>query len=118
MTNEDQKPVREIDWWENYPLHRIWCNDYCPLVPRFKHREANYYNTDAYSLHWLIFNVWNMDHVSFGIDASIGFDEIYVGVILPYLRIVIGVRHIHNNFVYKMNRLFRRKSKADREIRL
>jgi len=114
-TEEYIGPKREKQWWEYYPLHKVWCNDYCPLVPRYFHREADEWNTDSYSVHWLIFHVWTMDHLSFGVDAGISFDEIYVGAILPYLRITVGFRHIHTNLTMKLNRFFRRKSENDKK---
>jgi len=113
--NEDQMPMREKYWWEYYPLHQIWCNDYCPLVPRFTYRKADEHNTDAFSLHWLLFHFWTMDHFSFGLDAGLGFDEIYIGACLPYLRITVGIRHIHHPTIYKISRFLRRKSELDKK---
>jgi hypothetical protein len=102
-------PVREKYWWEYYPLHQVWCNDYCPLFPRFEFRKGDEWNANAYSLHWLIFHIWTMEHVSFGLDFGLSLNEFYVGVILPYLRITIGVRHIHTQWIYKLNQMIRRK---------
>lgn len=101
------KPCREIDWWEKYPLHKIWCNNLCPLVPRFKYRKGDMYNANAWSIHWLIFTVWTMEHVSFGVDAQVDFTGIYVGAILPYLRITVGIRHVYNETLYKISRMLR-----------
>jgi hypothetical protein len=107
--SDDYGVVRDKEWWENYPLHKIWCNDYCPLVPRYKFRPGDELNSNAYSFHWLIFYFWTMDHVSFGLDCGIDLSEIYVAASLPYLRITIGVRHIFTHFTYNLSRKFRRK---------
>ena len=100
---------REKYWWEHYPLHQLWCNDLCPLVPRFKYRKGDEYNANNWSLHWLIFTVWTMEHFSFGLDAGLSFDELYVGTILPWLRITVGIRHGHSQLGWKLDRLTRRK---------
>jgi len=106
---DDDVCKRELNWWEHYPLHKIWCNDYCPLFPRFEYREGDEWNANNWSLHWLIFHIWTMEHVSLGLDFGAAFDGIYVGACLPYLRITIGVRHIHNEWTYKLSRMIRRK---------
>lgn len=36
----DEVAKRELNWWEHYPLHQVWCNDLCPLVPRFEYRYS------------------------------------------------------------------------------
>jgi hypothetical protein len=50
-----------------------------------------------------------MEHVSFSLDCGIDLSEIYVGAVLPYLRITIGVRHIYTEWTYKLNQRMRRK---------
>lgn len=100
---------RELCWWEHYPLHKVWCNDACPLVPRFEYRKGDELNANNWSLHWLIFNFWSMEHFSFGVDAGLAPDEIYVGAILPYLRITIGVRHLYSEWQWKLSQFLRRK---------
>jgi hypothetical protein len=50
-----------------------------------------------------------MEQVTFGLDCGIDLSEIYVGAILPYLRITIGVRHIYSEWTYKLNRKMRWK---------
>lgn len=107
--NENMVAKREKYWWEHYPLHKIWCNDVCPLFPRFQYREGDELNANNWSLHWLIFTIWTMEHVSFGLDAEISPTEIYVGAILPYLRITIGVRHTYYAWQYKLTRMIRRR---------
>jgi len=108
-TMSEPEQYRDKDWWEHYPYHKLWCNDYCPLVPRYKFRPGDEFNADAYSLHWLIFHIWTMEHVSFSLDCGIDLSEIYVGAVLPYLRITIGVRHIYTEWTYKLSRMMRRK---------
>ena len=44
-------PVRELNWWEHYPLHKVWCNDACPLFPRFDYRAGDEWNANNWSLH-------------------------------------------------------------------
>ena len=105
----EPKQYRDMDWWERYPYHKLWCNDYCPLVPRYKFIPGDEFNADAYSFHWLIFHIWTMEHVSFSLDCGIDLSEIYVGAVLPYLRITIGVRHIYTKWTYKLSRMMRRK---------
>lgn len=105
----DNEPKRDLNWWEHYPLHKIWCNDACPLVPRFEYREGDEFNANNWSLHWLIFNIWSMEHFSIGVDAEISPDGFYVGAILPYLRVIVGVRHTYYSWQFKISRLLRRK---------
>jgi hypothetical protein len=108
--NEDQVAHREKYWWEHYPLHKWWSNDACPLVPRFTYRKGDEYNTNNWDLHWLLIHIWSLDHFSFGIDAEIGpHDGAYVGCILPYLRITIGIRHTYYQWQWKLSNLLRRK---------
>ena len=103
------KAKREMEWWEHYPLHNLWCNDYCPLVPRFKYRPGDEYNANNWSFHWLFLSVWSMEHFSFGVDAGVGFDEAYVGAIFPYLRVVVGVRHMYFGWQTRLADRLRRK---------
>ena len=112
---EDMQCKRELEWWEHYPLHKWWCNDLCPIVPRFFHRKANRYNTSHFGLHWLLFHIWTGDYFGFGIDAEVNFWNIRVGVSLPYLRITIGFTHAVYNWNWKVDNFFRRKPKAEQE---
>jgi hypothetical protein len=50
-----------------------------------------------------------MEHVSFSLDCGFDVSEIYVGAVVPYLRITIGVRHIFTHFTYNLSRKLRRK---------
>lgn len=112
MTMSEQKAYkayREKNWWEYYPYHKIWCNDFCPLFPRFEYRKGDEFNANNWSFHWLFFHIWTMKHFSFGVDAGLSPNELYVGAVLPYLRITIGTRHLYFNWVYKLNRMLRRK---------
>lgn len=111
----EPQAYRDKEWWEDYPLHKLWCNDYCPLIPRYHFRAGDEFNANAYSLHWLIFHIWTMEHVSFGLDCGIELNGIYVGACLPYLRITIGVRHVYSNFLYKFGRMIRRKPSKKNE---
>jgi hypothetical protein len=105
----DNVPKRELEWWEHYPLHKLWCNDACPLVPRFHYRKGDEWNANGWQLHWLIFNIWTLEHFAFGLDAEVAPDGIYIGTILPYLRVIVGVRHTYYEWQYKLSRLLRRK---------
>jgi hypothetical protein len=101
--------MREKYWWEHYPLHKVWCNDACPLVPRFHFSKGDKWNSNNWSLHWLIFHFWSLEHFAIGIDAQLSSDDIYVGAILLYLRITIGIRHTHYEWQSKLGNLLRRK---------
>jgi hypothetical protein len=105
----DEVACRELNWWEHYPLHKVWCNDVCPIVPRFEFRKGDEWNANNYSLHWLIFHIWTMEHASLGLDCGLDTNGVYVGAILPWLRITIGVRHLYYPSLYKLDRMLRRK---------
>lgn len=101
---------RELEWWEHYPLHKIWCNDLCPIVPRFSYRPGDEWNANNWGLHWLIFHIWTLEHFSFGIDADLAFDNISFGVILPYIRIRVGFHHFWGyQFPFNLHRALRRR---------
>jgi hypothetical protein len=53
--------------------------------------------------------MWTMEHASIAVDAEVSSSCISVGLILPYLRICIGVRHVYYSWVYKIENLLRRK---------
>ena len=111
--SEDMVAQREMYWWEHYPLHKWWCNDACPLVPRFKYRKGDAYNTNKWTLHWLLITIWTMDYFSFGVDAEIDPSVgVYVGFILPYLRVTIGIRHTYYQWQCKLSDLLQRKPKG------
>jgi len=73
---------------------RRWYNSYTfPLIPQFKIRPANEYNTKAISFHWLFIHLWTLD--SFEFEVSIILFSSHWGVgfngQLPYLRWVIAI---------------------------
>ena len=108
--NEDMVAKRELNWWEHYPLHQLWCNDACPLVPRFEYRPGDEWNANNWYLHWLIFKVWTLEHFSFGVEANLAPDSITVGFIVPYLRVFIGFHHMWQwTWLYKLSHKLRRK---------
>lgn len=107
---EDQVEQRELNWWEHYPLHKWWCNDACPLVPRFNHRRGDEYNANNWNLHWLLIHIWTLEHFCFSVDAEISPSSgVYVGCILPYFRVTIGIRHTYYQWQGKLADLLRRK---------
>jgi hypothetical protein len=109
-------PHREKYWWEHYPLHKWWCNDACPLVPRFSYREGDEYNSNNWSFHWLLLEVWSMEHFSFSIDAEISPSHgAHIGCILPYLRMTIGIRHTYYNWQRRLSESLRRKPAKERD---
>lgn len=108
MSENYEGPKRELHWWEHYPLHKVWCNDYLPLVPRFNYRPADQYNSWDAGVHWLCIHVWTMSHFSLGADVDISFNRVGFGVILPYLRIFIGFNHLYHPWIYKMSKLLSR----------
>jgi hypothetical protein len=110
MNEQQPKQYREKDWWEYYPLHKIWCNDICPLFPRFYYYKGDELNANRWCLHWLFFTIWTMESFSFGIDAEISpSGGVWAGLILPYLRITVGIRHIHFDWQWKLDRWLRLK---------
>jgi len=118
MINEDQvredtQACRELQWWEHYPHHKWWCNDLCPIVPRFYYRKASRYNTSCFGLHWLLFQVYTADYFRFGIDAEVDFWNIRFSVSLPYLRISVGIMGAVYNWNWKVHEFFRRKPKQE-----
>ena len=50
-----------------------------------------------------------MEHFSFAVDAEVSPTGIYVGAILPYLRITIGVRHTYYRWQSILSDMLRRK---------
>jgi hypothetical protein len=118
MTSKDQMEkrkmteiaVREKEWWEHYPYHKFWCNDLCPLVPRFKYSKGDEWNANNWSLHWLIFHIWTLESFGFGAEVNLSWDSLTIGFILPYLRIFIGFHHFWSiGWPYKLHRLLRRR---------
>lgn len=108
--SEDMVARRGMYWWENYPLHKLWCNDICPLVPRFDYQKGDEYNANGWSLHWLIFSIWTLEHFAFNIEANIAPDSISIGLMVPYLRVFIGFHHMwHWTWLYKIGSMLRRK---------
>lgn len=107
-------PVRELNWWENYPLHQLWCNDLCPLVPRISSREKDEWNAWDGSIHWLIFNIWTMSHVSLSFDIELSPTRVGFGFCLPYLRIWVGFAHMHGPVSSFFYRYLSRKGSAER----
>ena len=79
------------------------------MVPRFNYREGDAYNANNWSLHWLFIHVWTMEHFSFGVDAGLSFEEIYVGAILPWFRITLGIRHAYSKLGWKLRRMLHRR---------
>lgn len=111
---------REKYWWEHYPLHKWWCNDYCPIVPRFEYRKENAWNPRSFSFHWLLLRVWNLHSFSLQVDAEISFRCLYVGVILPYTRITFGFREFgySNHLLNRIDDFLRIKCKAEKELKV
>jgi hypothetical protein len=108
--NEDQVPKRELNWWEHYPLHNIWCNDAFPLVPRFEYRPGDEWNANNFYLHWMIFHIWSLEHFAFNAEINIEPNSITIGFIVPYFRIFIGFHHVWQwTWLYKLGRFLRRK---------
>lgn len=105
--DRDSVAKREKHWWENYPLHKWWCNDHLPLVPRFTYRKADKFNAADFGFHWLIFHIWSLSHVSLQFDAEIDIGRIGFGFCLPYLRVWIGIRELWR-LTYPLYRVFSR----------
>lgn len=80
VASTDQKPRK---WYNNYIF---------PLVPGFRIKKADEYNTNGFSFHWLFFKFWTLD--SFGFEISFNIDDhwgIGFSGILPYLRWVVAI---------------------------
>lgn len=54
------------------------------LVPVFKTRKPDRYNTRSFSFHWLIFRFWTMDSVDTGLEINFDFENLYIRGRLPY----------------------------------
>lgn len=111
----DNVACREKEWYEYYPYHKIWANEHFTLIPIFKKRNGDQYNTNSYYFRWLCFNFWTMDHFSFGFDIDIEFNRIGFGFVLPYLRIWIGPSHIYTNWSRKIDNFLRRKPPVEKK---
>jgi hypothetical protein len=106
----DNELKRELYWWEHYPLHKLWCSDYCPLVPRFEYRKGDEWNANGWSLHWLIFKVWTLEHFTFNLEFNLSPESITIGIMFPYLRILIGFHHVlGRTWLYEICHALRRK---------
>lgn len=72
---------------------RKWYNAYSfPLIPVFKIRKPDQYNTGGFSFDWLFIKLWSLDAVGF--EVSLQLDTHWgVGVtaIVPYLRLVFCI---------------------------
>ena len=57
----EERPCRDKEWWEHYPLHKWWCNDVCPLVPRWHYREGDEWNATigVFTGSSFMFGRWN-----------------------------------------------------------
>jgi len=114
QVKEENTAYRVRRWWEYYPLHKWWCNDHCPIVPRLYTRKADKYNPSSFGFHWLVFHVWSMDHFSFGVDAEVSGSRIMFGFILPYLRVCIGFMDLYQ-FTRNIDNFLTRKPKQEQE---
>lgn len=111
-----EKPKRELNWWEHYPLHQLWCNAACPLVPRFEYRPGDEWNANGWYFHWLIIKVWTLESFAFGVEANLSADSITIGFILPYLRVFIGFHHMWQwSWLFKMQTALSRSPKRQWE---
>jgi len=104
----DYGPCRQIEWYEKYPLHKLWANQSFPLFPMFHYRLWDTYNETRVGVHWLFFNIWTLSNFEFGFDINLGFNRFGFGFILPYLRIWIGINHVYTRPTNFLERLFNR----------
>lgn len=111
----DNIAARDKEWYEYYPLHKLWANQYFSLIPIFKFRKGDEYNDNSYSVRWLCFHFWSMSHFSFGLDIEISFSRIGFGFCLPWLRIWIGFAHFYIPWLYKVENFLRRKPAVRKE---
>jgi hypothetical protein len=102
------KASRNKEWYEYYPLHKLWANPVFPLCPLFWYREADEYNETRLGVHWLCFELHTMSNFGFGIDAQIEFDRVGFGFNIPYLRGYIGLRNFYYRPMMFLQRLFSR----------
>lgn len=56
-----------------------------PLVPQFRFRTANEWNTRSFNLYWLCFRLWSMDSVSVGFEVTLDDQQFQARLYLPYL---------------------------------
>ena len=80
--------------------------DFKPLSPL----TGDEWNANNWSLHWLIFRIWTLEHFSFGADINIQSDSLSVGFIVPYLRVIIGFHHMWQwTWLMKLGNALRRR---------
>jgi hypothetical protein len=62
-----------------------------PLVPIIDVRSGDEWNCPSFSLSWLWFRVWSLEHAPISIEVSIDDPGMGAGLILPYLRIWVWI---------------------------
>lgn len=95
-----------------FNFNRRWYNnENFPLIPFIRIRKADQYNTRSFYFSWLFIKFWTLD--SFSFEFSFVISEhwgIAFPIIIPYLRIVIGIP-FPSKFSYWIQRNLWRKPK-------
>lgn len=56
-----------------------------PLIPQWRYKKADRYNTAGFWCHWLGFRLWTMDSPDIGIELNLDDQQVYLRLRLPYL---------------------------------
>lgn len=80
-----------------------------PLLPVFRFRAGNQYNTDGFHFQWLSFRVWSMDSVQLSFDIGIDDQICWVKFFVPYL--IFGI--FQPIFPHRFSQKLWRKPKRD-----
>lgn len=93
MIDACAQPMRsgpEPRWWNWYRL---------PLMPQFRYRAPDKWNTASYYFHWLVFRAWTSDAPMLGFSVELTDRSLDIRLNLPYLwaGIFIPVFPEHHN---------------------
>lgn len=56
-----------------------------PLIPQWKYKQSNKYNTSNFWFHWLGFRIWTIDSPSLGFSLELDDQNLEIRLRLPYL---------------------------------
>lgn len=100
----ESRPARnpEFDWQLKW-----WAfGGKYPLLPIWRFRKGDRYNTNAYSFHWFVFRAWTMDSPDIGAEINLSDYCFHVRARLPYL--IIGLFFPLPDFVSRHHSLWRK----------
>ena len=56
-----------------------------PLIPQWRFKPENEYNTSGFWFHWLAFRAWTMDSPDIGFQINLDDQQLELRIRLPYL---------------------------------